>query len=325
MRAVLCKSLDGPDALEVAEIARPEPRPGEILIAVRAVALNFFDTLIIRGKYQFQPGLPFSPGGEVAGTVAELGEGVTGFAPGQRVMAYVQWDGAREFVSVPAESAVALPDGVDDETAAGLTITYGTAMHGLVDRGRLRPGETVVVLGATGGAGLAAVEIAHLLGATVIAAGTSDEKLALCRDHGADELLNLAAADDLKQAIRDLTGGQGADIVYDCIGGPYAEPAVRATAWEGRYLVIGFAAGDIPRIPLNLLLLKGCEMIGVFFSRFAARNPAQCRGHLLRVLDWCREGRLRPHVDQVFPLEQTADALRALEARKIKGKVVIRL
>jgi NADPH2:quinone reductase len=325
MRAVLCKSLDGPDALEVAEIARPEPRRGEILIAVRAVALNFFDTLIIRGKYQFQPGLPFSPGGEVAGTVAGLGEGVTGFAPGQRVMAYVQWDGAREFVSVPAESAVALPDGVDDETAAGLTITYGTAMHGLVDRGRLRPGETVVVLGATGGAGLAAVEIAHLLGATVIAAGTSDEKLALCRDHGADELLNLAAADDLKLAIRTLTGGQGADIVYDCIGGPYAEPALRATAWEGRYLVIGFAAGDIPRIPLNLLLLKGCEMIGVFFSRFAALNPAQCRGHLVRVLDWCREGRLRPHVDQVFPLEQTADALRALEARKIKGKVVIRL
>lgn len=323
MKAVLCKTLDGPDALEIAEIERPSAAPGEVVVRVSAVALNAFDTLITRGKYQFKPDLPFSPGGEVAGTVHETGESVDGLAIGQRVMAFVQWNGCREFVAVPAGRVTPIPDGVGDAAAAGLTITYGTAMHGLADRGRLKPEETVLVLGATGGAGLAAVEIAHLLGARVIAAGTSDDKLAMCRDHGADELLNLATCGDLKDALRSLTAGAGVDVVYDCIGGPYAEPALRATAWQGRYLVVGFSAGEIPRIPLNLLLLKGCEMAGVFFSRFAELDPPAYRTHMARLLDWCREGKLKPHIDRTFPLDQTADALRLLDQRKVKGKIIV--
>jgi NADPH2:quinone reductase len=325
MKAVLCKSLDGPDALEVAEIEPPRAGEGEVVIAVSAAALNFFDTLMTRGKYQFKPEMPFSPGGEIAGTVTEIGPGVSGFAPGQRVMAYVKWNGCREAVAVNAVSVTPIPDGVSDEAAAGLTITYGTAMHGLIDRGRLRPGETVVVLGATGGAGLAAVEIAHLLGARVIAAGTSDDKLAICREHGAADLLNLNTCGDLKDAIRALTGGAGADMIYDCIGGPYAEPALCATAWQGRYLVVGFAAGDIPRIPLNLLLLKGCELVGVFFGRFVELHPDLHRAHMAQVLTWCAEGKLKPHIDRVVELEHTADALHALERREIKGKVIVRV
>jgi NADPH2:quinone reductase len=240
-------------------------------------------------------------------------------------MAYVKWNGCREAVAVDAASITPIPDGVSDEAAAGLTITYGTAMHGLIDRGRLRPGETVVVLGATGGAGLAAVEVAHLLGARVIAAGTSDDKLAICREHGAADLLNLNTCGDLKDAIRALTGGAGADMIYDCIGGPYAEPALRSTAWQGRYLVVGFAAGDIPRIPLNLLLLKGCELVGVFFGRFVELHPDLHRAHMAQVLNWCAEGKLRPHIDRVVALEDTAEALPALERREVKGKVIVRV
>jgi NADPH2:quinone reductase len=323
MRAVLCRSLDGPDGLELTEIEPPAAQPGEAIIEVRAVALNFFDTLMIRGKYQVKPDLPFSPGGEVAGRIAEAGPGVEGFKPGDRVLAYVKWNGCRERIAVNAANIARIPDGVGDEAAAGLTIAYGTAMHGLSDRGRLKAGETLLVLGATGGAGLAAVELGDLLGARVIAAGTSDEKLAVCREHGADAILNLAKGGDLREAIRGIAA-DGVDVVYDCVGGPYAEPALRALAWGGRFLVIGFASGEIPRIPLNLPLLKGCDILGVFFGRFAGLNPEACRAHIGRLLDWCQQGKLRPHIDAVFPLERTADALRLLEARKAKGKIIIR-
>jgi NADPH:quinone reductase len=323
MKAVLCKSLDGPDALEVAELPSAEPGAGEVAIEVSAVALNHFDTLIVRGKYQTKPELPFSPGGEVVGIVAQLGAGVEGLAVGERVLAYIGYNGCREQVVAPAARVLPLPEGVSDEAAVSLPIAYGTALHGLEDRGHVRPGQTVLVLGATGGAGLAAVEVAACLGARVVAAGTSDEKLKLCAERGASELLNLTGA-DVKVAVRALNGGKGPDVIYDCIGGDYAEPALRGIAWEGRYLVIGFAAGGIPKIPLNLLLLKGCEIAGVYWGRHVARNLPRFREQMARLIRWCAEGKLRPHVDRVFPLAETADALRAMEARRIKGKVIVK-
>src|SRR5579871_821852 len=263
MKAVLCKSLEGPDALEIADIPAPKPGPGEVRIRVAAVSLNFLDTLIVRGKYQVRPELPFSPGGEVAGTILEVGPGVSGLEVGQRVLSNIGHNGCREETLTRAEAIVPVPDGLGFETAAAIPIAYGTALHALEDRGHLKPGQTVLVLGATGGTGLAAVEVAHLLGAEAIAAGTSDEKLAICTERGAKHLLNLTKV-DVKEAVRSLTGGTGPNVIYDAIGGPYSEPALRTMAWEGRFLVIGFAAGDIPKIALNLLLLKGCELVGVF-------------------------------------------------------------
>lgn len=323
MRAILCNSFEGPEALSLADIPEPAPGPGEAAIRVSAAALNFFDALVIRGKYQFKPALPFSPGGEVAGRILHIGPGAEGFTIGQRVMARVQWNGCREVTLAKASEIVPLPDAVADENAAGLTITYGTAIHGLKDRAMLRPGETVAVLGAAGGAGLAAVEIAKLMGARVIAVASSPEKLQLCREHGADELFDYAA-NDLKEGLKTLTGGRGVDVVYDCVGGPYAEPALRATAWEGRYLVIGFAAGDIPKIPLNLTLLKGCSIMGVFFGRFAELQPEKHRANMEQALNWCAAGKLQPHIHTIFPLAKTADALKLIEARKVSGKIIIR-
>ena len=324
MKAVLCKSLDGPDALEVADIDAKEPGIGEVAIRVSAVALNFFDTLAIRGKYQVKPELPFSPGGEISGTIAKIGEAVDGLAVGQRVVAYIGYNGCREEVVAPARRVVPLPDGLSDEAAAALPIAYGTALHGLEDRGHLWPGQTVLVLGATGGAGLAAVEVAACLDAEVVAAGTSDEKLRICKDRGAAALLNLAGL-DVKEAVRALNGGKGPDVIYDCIGGPYAEPALRGIAWGGRYLVVGFAAGDIPKIPLNLVLLKGCDLAGVYWGRHVETNLPGFRDQMTRLVQWCVDGKIKPHIDRVFSLAETADALRAMEARQIKGKLVVKL
>ncbi len=323
MKAVLCKSLEGPGALETGDLADAKPGEGEVAIRVSAVALNFFDTLIVRGKYQTKPELPFSPGGEIAGTVTQLGAGVDGLAVGQRVLAYIGHNGCRELAIAPASRVIALPDGISDEAAASLPIAYGTALYGLEDRGHVRPGQTVLVLGATGGAGLAAVEVAACLGAEVVAAGASDEKLKVCAAHGAAHILNLASA-DVKEAVRTLAGGNGPDVIYDCIGGPYAEPALRGIAWGGRYLVVGFAAGAIPKIPLNLVLLKGCEIAGVFWGRHVALNVPGFRQQMARLIQWSVEGKIRPHIDRVFPLEETADALLAMEARQIKGKVIVK-
>ena len=323
MKAILCKSLDGPDALEIAELPECQPGAGQVVIRVAAAALNFFDTLMVRGKYQNRPELPFSPGGEVAGTIIRIGSGVEGLSIGQRVLGYVGSNGCREEVVASVGDVIPLPDGVSYEAAAAMPVAYGTALHGLEDRGHVKPGQTVLVLGATGGTGLAAVEIAKILGAKVIAAGTSDEKLKICAERGADQLLNLTGL-DLKETLRSLTDGKGVDVVYDGIGGPYAEPALRSMAWEGRYLVIGFAAGDIPKIPLNLLLLKGCELVGVFWGRHAKQDPVAFRHQMDRLLNWCAEGKLRPHIDHVFPLEQTGEALKLMDTRKIKGKVVIK-
>ena len=323
MKAILCKSLDGPDALEIADLPESQPGAGQVVIRVAAAALNFFDTLMVRGKYQNRPELPFSPGGEVAGTIIRIGPGVEGLSVGQRVLGYVGSNGCREEVVVSVGDVIPMPDGVSYEAAAAMPVAYGTALHGLEDRGHVKPGQTVLVLGATGGTGLAAVEIAKILGAKVIAAGTSDEKLKICAERGADTLLNLTGI-DLKETLRSLTDGKGVDVVYDGIGGPYAEPALRSVAWEGRYLVIGFAAGDIPKIPLNLLLLKGCELVGVFWGRHARLEPVAFRNQMDHLLNWCAEGKLRPHIDHVFPLEQTGEALKLMDTRKIKGKVIIK-
>jgi NADPH:quinone reductase len=324
MKAALCSTLDGPSAIMIADIAMPEPGPGEVRVRVRAVALNFLDTLITRGKYQYKPALPFSPGGEIAGLVDAVGAGVTTWKPGQRVCGYIGWGGAREYAIVKAEALIAIPESVSDEAASGVSVTYGTAMHGLADRGRLQPGETVAVLGASGGAGLAAVEIAKLMGARVIAAASSADKLAVCTAHGADAVVNYASG-DLKQMLRDAAGGPGPDVIYDCVGGDYAEPALRSINWMGRYLVVGFAGGHIPKIPLNLLLLKSCDIAGVFWGEVATRDPAGHAANIARVLGWVADGRLRPHVHAVLPLEKIADAIAMLDRREVTGKLVMRV
>ena len=328
MKAALCKRLDGPDGIEIADVPEPKPGPGEVLVKVNAAALNFFDTLITRGRYQAQPELPFSPAAEIAGVVEAVGEavgeGVPGVRTGERVMAYLGWGGAREKVVVPVDALVPIPDGVGDEIAAGVSVTYGTAIHGLNDRARLHPGETVAVLGAAGGAGLAAVEIAKLMGARVIAVASSAGKLEVCRRHGADDLLNYEET-DLKTGLRTLTNGIGVDIVYDCVGGDAAEAALRAMAWQGRFLVVGFASGEIPAIALNLLLLKGAAAIGVFWGEAVKRDPAAQKRNMTQVLNWIAEGKLRPHIHATYPLADIRAAIGVLDRREAVGKVVLTL
>jgi NADPH2:quinone reductase len=322
MKAAVCKAFDGPDAVVLEEVEDPQPGPGEVIVRVGGAGLNFFDTLLVRDRYQFKPELPFSPCAEMAGVIENLGDGVTGFTVGDRVLAYLGWGCAREKVAVPVEQLVRVPDGVSDIVASGLSVTYGTAMHGLRDRGQVQPGETVAVLGASGGAGLAAVEISKRLGARVIAVASSKEKLAICEKHGADVLLNYASG-DLKQDLKDLTDGRGVDVVYDCVGGPYTEPAVRAMAWGGRHLVIGFAAGEVPKIPLNLTLLKGCALIGVFWGSFIRRDPDGHRANVARVLEWVADGTLDPHVHGTYGLGDVAEAIKVIARREALGKIVI--
>lgn len=323
MKAALCKSLDGPGAVAIEEIADPVAGQGEAVVRVRAAALNFFDTLITRGKYQTKPALPFSPSGEIAGVVESVGPGVTEVKVGDRVAAAVGYGGARERIAVAAESLIPIPEGVSDVVASAVSVTFGTAIHGLKDRGRLKAGETVAVLGASGGAGQAAVEIAKLMGARVIAAARGD-KLDICKTAGADEVVDYDAA-DLKQALKDLTGGRGVDVVYDCVGGQYAEPAVRALAWEGRFLVVGFAAGDIPKLPLNLLMLKGADAIGVFWGEAVRRNPQGHRANMIEVLRWVADGKLAVRIHGTYPLADIRDAIGILDRREATGKVVLTL
>ena len=323
MKAVLCERLGAPEDLVLRDIEMPSPGPGEVLVEVSAAALNFFDTLIIQGKYQFRPELPFSPGAEFAGRVLETGEGIEAFEPGDRVMGYVRWGAVRGAVIATEDDLVALPDEVSDEAAAGLSVTYGTSLHAFRDRAHLEPGETVAVLGASGGVGLAAVEIAKAMGARVIACASSAEKLELARAHGADVLVNYAE-EDLKTRLKQLTDGCGVDMVYDPVGGELAEAALRATGWRGRYLVIGFAAGEIPKLPLNLVMLKGCDVLGVFWGDAIVREPEAHRDNMEQLLAWMREGRISPHLHAVYPIEETARALRELADRKVQGKVVIR-
>lgn len=322
MKAVLCKSLDGPDSLVVESIERPDPGKGEVVVAVRAAALNFMDTLVTRGRYQYKPDLPFSPSGEICGVVEKTGPGAVRFEPGQRVMGYIGWGGAREYAAVPEARLVEVPDSVSDAQAAGIAITYGTALHGLRDRADLQPGETVAVLGASGGAGLAAVEIARVMGARVIAVASSPEKLAVCREHGAHETLDYTN-EDVRDGLKRLTDGRGVDVVYDCVGGPHAEAAVRACAWKGRFLVVGFASGEIPKLPLNLLLLKGSAALGVFWGRSVDADPEGYRDNMRQLLAWVAEGRLSPRVHDILPLERAREALGVISGRAAVGKILL--
>jgi len=322
MRVVQFNEFGGIGALRLEGVAAPSPGVDEILIAVTAVGLNFFDTLMLRDRYQFSPKLPFSPGGEIAGVIEAVGEGVTGLKVGQRVAAFIGGNGCRELIVTSAKNAVPIPDGVSDEVAAGIIITHGTALHAFKDRADLQPGESVAVLGAAGGAGVAAVELAKLMGARVIAVASSEDKLDFAKSHGADEGVNYTDA-DLKQSLKDLTQPKGVDVVYDCVGGDAAEPALRATAWEGRYLVVGFASGKIPRIPLNLVLLKGCEITGVFWTSFAEREPDKHRANTAQLFAWVRDGKLTPHIHATFPLAETATALLLIEGRKVTGKAIV--
>jgi len=322
MRAVRCHELSGPQALRVDDVPDPTPGPGQVLIEVRAAGVNFPDVLLTRGKYQFRPPPPFSPGGEAAGVVSAVGSGVSSLAVGQRVAATVLHGAFSEKLVVPEMSAVALPDAIDFEVGAATLLTYATTYHALVDRAALKAGETLLVLGAAGGVGLAAVELGKLIGARVIAAASTDEKVAFCAEHGADAGIAYAR-EDLKERVKALTGGAGADVIYDPVGGPYTEPAVRGLAWQGRHLVIGFAAGDIPKLPLNLVLLKGCQIVGVFWGAFAMREPAKNRDNAARILSWIAGGKLSPHVDAVLPFARAAEALERLERREVKGKIVL--
>jgi NADPH2:quinone reductase len=322
MKAVLCKAYGPPESMVVEDLPDPVPGAGEVLVRVRAVGLNFFDNLIIRNMYQVKPALPFSPGAEYAGTVAALGAGVTGLKVGDRVMGNASHGAARTHLVVPASALAPIPEGLSDAQAAGMIITYGTTIHALKDRAQLKPGETLAVLGAAGGVGLAAIEIGKAMGATVIACASSDDKLAFCREHGADLTINYAT-EDLKEKLRELTGGKGVDVIYDPVGDKYAEPALRSIAWEGRFLVIGFAGGEIPKIPLNLTLLKGCDIRGVFWGSFAQRNPEANRQNLMQVGQWAAEGKLSLHVHATFPLEKFAEAIGELTSRRARGKVIL--
>ena len=322
VRAVLCRQYGPPESLTVEDVDDPVAGEGQVVVDVKACAVNFPDVLIIQNLYQFKPPLPFSPGAEIAGVVSAVGAGVDGVATGDRVFASPGWGGLAEKIAVGASSLVPIPDGIDFGPASSFLYAYGTSHYALKERARLRPGETLVVLGAAGGVGLAAVELGALMGATVIAAASSDDKLELCREYGAAMTINYAT-EDLKARMRELTGGDGADVVYDPVGGPYSEPALRATAWAGRFLVVGFAAGDIPAIPLNLTLLRGCDVVGVFWGAFVGREPERHRRNVDELVGWWRDGKLRPHVSSTYPLDRAAEAIRELADRKAKGKVVV--
>lgn len=322
MKAVLCKQHGPPETLVVEDVESPPLKPGQVRIAVHACGVNFPDTLIIENKYQFKPDLPFSPGGEVAGDVVEVGEGAEGVSVGDRVIAMVLCGGYAEELVTEASNLLPIPEGMDYEAAAGFTMTYGTSLYALKQRAELQPGETLLVLGAAGGVGLAAVELGKVMGARVIAAASSQDKLDLCREYGADETINYAE-ESLKERTKELTGGQGADVIYDAVGGDAFDQAVRCINWKGRLLIIGFASGRIPELPVNLALLKGCQIVGVFWGAFTYREPEENARNLAQLGRWFEEGKLKPHVCAKYPLERAADALNQILDRKAKGKIIL--
>ena len=323
MKALLCSGPSKPEDLTVADLPDPVAGPGEVVVRVEAAALNFFDLLIIAGKYQYKPAFPFSPGAEFAGTVESLGEGVGGFAAGERVIGYSGWGAARQKIAVSAKRLVKMPAELDADKASGLIVTYGTSYYALKQRGELRRGETLAVLGASGGTGLAAVELGKIMGARVIACASSDEKIAFAREHGADHGVNYATK-SLRDELKALGGEHGIDVVYDPIGDKYAEPALRSLAWLGRYLVVGFAAGEIPKLPFNLMLLKSCDVRGVFWGSWTERDPEGHRENTADLMRWCTEGKISGHVHAAYPLADAARALNDIAGRKVMGKVVLK-
>lgn len=322
MKAIVCTKLGPPSDLEYKDVPDPTPAANEVLIQVEACGMNFPDTLIIQGLYQFKPDLPFSPGSDVAGVVEAVGEEVTTFKPGDEVVAMTGWGGFAEKTVVDAKSCFPKPPGMDMVNAASFLMAYGTSYYALKERADLKEGETLLVLGASGGVGLTAVELGKLHGARVIAAASTADKLAICQEYGADEVINYSE-EDLKNRVKELTDGKGADVIYDPVGGEYAEPALRAIGWEGRYLVVGFAAGDIPKMPLNLALLKGCQIVGVFWGAYARKAPQQNMQNTMQLIQWFNEGKLNPHIHATYPLAEAPQALEDMMARKVKGKAVV--
>lgn len=323
MRAVLCEEWGGPEKLVVRDVADPVAKPGEVVVRVRAAGVNFPDVLIIQKKYQVQPPLPFTPGAEIAGEVLAVGDGVENLAPGDRVAALCSIGGFAEQVALDARLCVPIPDGVDFDVASGLILAFGTSHHALVDRGELKAGETVLVLGAAGGVGLAAVEIAKAKGARVIACASSEAKLTICRERGADETINYAEETDLRGRIKALTDGKGPDIVFDPVGGRFAEPMFRSIGWRGRYLVIGFTDGTIPSLPLNLPLLKGASIVGVFWGEFARREPQGQAAMLQDLFAMLAKDEIRPLVSKTYTLDEVSEALIDMASRKVTGKIVV--
>ncbi|PRB82963.1 NADPH:quinone oxidoreductase family protein [Pseudomonas sp. MYb185] len=323
MKAVLCKAYGPASSLSLEDTTDPVAKDNEVVIDVHAAGVNFPDTLIIEGKYQVKPAFPFSPGGEAAGVVASVGAKVKHLKPGDRVMGLTGYGSFAEKVATDAGRVLPMPTDMDYVTAAGFSMTYGTSMHALVQRGNLQPGETLLVLGASGGVGLAAVEIGKAMGARVIAAASTDEKLEVARQAGADELVNYSEG-DFKEKIKALTGGQGADVIYDPVGGDLFDQCMRCINWKGRLLVVGFASGRIPELPVNLALLKGAAVVGVFWGAFATREPQANLDNFRQLFSWFSEGKLKPLVSQTFELDQYETALTALSTRQAVGKVVIK-
>ncbi len=324
MKAMLCKAYGPPESLVLEEVAPAELGDHDVRINVRAAGVNFPDVLIIQGKYQFKPPFPFAPGAEAAGDVVEVGAQVTHVKPGDRVIANTGHGAFAEQVTASARRVMAMPDDMDYVTGASISLTYGTTAHAFIQRADLQPGETVLVHGASGGVGLAAVEMARAMGAHVIATGGSDEKLKVAAAHGAEHVINYGAG-PFKDRVKELTGGKGADVIYDPVGGDVFDQSLRCINWGGRLLVIGFASGRIPEAPANLALLKGCAIVGVFWGAYTERDPAGNAGNFARIFDWWREGKLKPHVSHRFPLARAADALYALIERKVTGKAVIEI
>ncbi|MEO9964338.1 MAG: NADPH:quinone oxidoreductase family protein [Reichenbachiella sp.] len=322
MKAVLCESYGPPESLVVKEIDSLVPLDDEVIIVVKATGLNFPDTLIIEGKYQFQPEMPFSPGGEVAGIVKSIGAKVNHLKVGDRVMAGTGWGGFAEEVRGKASNVFQIPKSISFVQAASTMMTFGTSYHALVNRADIQSGETLLVLGAAGGVGTAAIQIGKALGATVIAAASSDDKLDYCLSIGADYTINYSN-EDLKSQAKALTGGKGVDVIYDPVGDRYTEPALRAIAWKGRYLVVGFAAGEIPKIPLNLALLKGCSIVGVFWGGFFRNEPQSNAVNFKKIVEWLEAGKVKSVVHKEYPLEEVAKAMYELTQKKVKGKIVL--
>ena len=322
MKAIVCEQFGPPSSLLLKDLPPLEPGEKEVVISVKACSLNFPDTLIIQGKYQYKPELPFTPGSDIAGIVKSVGSKVKNVKVGDEVFGFVANGGFAEEVIAPAKNVFPKPPKMNNAVGASFLMAYGTSYHALKNRAKLKANETLVVLGASGGVGLAAVELGKLMGARVIACASTNEKIALCKEYGADEGINYAK-EDLKTRIKELTNGKGADVIYDPIGDQYSEPALRAIGWEGRFLVVGFAAGEIAKIPLNLALLKGCQIVGVFWGSWAMQFPNENMLNTMELIQWHAQGKLKPHIHAVYPLEQTQKAMEEMTARKVRGKIVI--
>ena len=324
MKAIVCRQFGPPETLAIEDLPSPQAAAGEVVVSVKAASLNFPDTLIIQDKYQIKPPLPFTPGSEMAGVVKEVGEGVTRLKPGERVLGVIGFGAFAQECVAPEARLVAIPSGMDFDIAAAFLLTYGTAHHALCHRARSRSGESLLVLGAAGGVGLAAVEIGKVLGLRVIACASSDEKLTVCREHGADETINYGR-EDMRARIKEITAGNGVDLIYDAVGGVYTEAALRSSAWRARLLVIGFAAGNVPRIALNLPLLMERDIVGIHWGAWVPRAPEEFELAMQQLGAWFREGRIRPYVSRICPLSQVSEAMHAMLERRVTGKVVFRV